>query len=162
MLNDDDMKKIDLRDVQRKKQEAIERLAAIEAERAELEQSISELAIVERHVAQLLSVDLPEPAIAQTQSPHRRKKPSGIPTIYIMTCTIFRERGVHWLEAQELLQAIRVKWWPDAKNDDVGPTLWRLAKMGKLIKSGTRYSLPAGVRGPVKQLGEPGEEVRVQ
>lgn len=162
MLNDDDMKKIDLKDVQRQKREAIERLAALDTERAALEQDINELAIVERRVAQMLSVDLPEPSVQRASEVHKRKKPTGIPTIYVMTCTIFRERGVHWLEAQEILQIIREKWWPTAKNDDVGPTLWRLARMGKLTKNGTKYALPPGVRGPVKQLGEPGDEVRVQ
>lgn len=163
MISDDGMKKIDLKEVQREKAAAVQRLAALDHERSDVEQQINELAITERTLARLLSVDLPEPLVPASSELSKRKKPEGIPTIYVMTLTLFRDQGVHWLEGQEIVQAIREKWWPTAKNDDIGPTLWRLAKMGKLVKQGTKYALPPGIRGAAKELGEkPGDAVTFQ
>lgn len=162
MLNDDDMKKIDLKDIQRDKQTALDRLAALDRERGELEQVINELAVAERVVARLTSVDLPQGQSVAAPDGVKRKKPNGIPTIYVMVLTLFRETGEHWMEAQEIVQSIRDRWWPTAENNDISPTLWRLARMEKLTKSGTKYGLPPGARGPVKQLGEPGKTVVVQ
>lgn len=162
MVNSYDMKRFELKDVQREKEVEIERLARLDAERSQAEQRINELTITERTLARMLSVELPEPLKPATSDGAKRKKPDGIPTIYVMTLTLFRERGVHWLEGQEIVQAIRERWWPTADNNDISPTLWRLSKTEKLVKAGTKYGLPAGVRGSVKQLGEPGDAVIVQ
>lgn len=157
MLNDEDMKKVDIKDIQRDKKAALDRLAAIDRERSELEQIINELAVAERVVARLTSVDLPESQPSEVASGSAtRKKPQGIPTVYVMALTLFRETGEHWIEAQDIVQSIRERWWPTAENNDISPTLWRLSRMGKLTKNGTKYGLPPGVRGPVKELGKPG------
>ena len=155
------MKKVELKDVQREKAAEIERLAELDAARVQSEQRINELAITERTLARLLSVDLPEPDDSTATNGSKRKKPAGIPTIFVMTLTLFRENGVHWMDGHEIVQAIRKRWWPTADNNDISPTLWRLAKTGKLVKRGTEYGLTAGARGPVRELDEPGS-VRVQ
>jgi len=155
MTISEDMKRLDLRDIQREKAAEIQRLAEHDAERARIEQRINELSVTERTLARLMSVDLPEPERSATETVNR-KKPEGIPTIYIMAVTLLRESGVHWMEGQDFVQAIRNRWWPTADSNDITPTLWRLAKTGKLVKNGTKYALPAGVRGPVKELGKPG------
>jgi len=154
----EDMKRFELKDVQYEKAQEIERLAQLDAERTQVEQRINELAITERTLARLLSVELPEPMPTSSDA-SKRKKPDGIPTIYVMAVTLLRERGVHWLEGQEIVHAIRERWWPTADNNDISPTLWRLFKTGRLAKQGTKYGLPPGARGAVKELGEPGSGV---
>lgn len=151
------MKKVELRDVQREKAAAIERLGKLDRERSALDQQINDLAITERTLARMLSVDLPEPAPMRSPELATRKKPVGIPTIYVMTVTLLRDRGDHWMESQEIVQAIRERWWPTAESSDITPTLWRLYKTsGKLAKNGTKYGLPPGTLRAVRELGEPG------
>jgi hypothetical protein len=156
-MNTEDMAKFDLKDVQRKKDAAIARLADLDRQRAEVTQEINELAITERTVARMLSVDLPEPT-APVRLPElaTRKKPVGIPSIYVMTLTVLRERGAHWIEGSDLIEAIRDRWWPTAARAEIAPTLWRLSKMNKLTKNGTKYGLPPGAPRALRELGEPG------
>ncbi len=150
------MKKIELKDVQREKAAAIKLLGTLDRQREIVEQQINELTITERTLARLLSVELPELSGPLAPEAAKRKKPAGIPTIYMMALTLFRERGVHFMEGHEIVRAIRERWWPTADNNDISPTLWRLSKTGKLVKNGTKYGLLAGMRGQVKELGEPG------
>ena len=162
MLNSDDMKRFELSDVQRAKAAEIDKLASLDAQRAQIEQRITELTITERTLARMLSIELPASSSPVQTDGAKRKKPIGIPTIHVMTLTLFRERGEHWLESQTIIQAIKERWWPTAANNDIAPTLWRLSATGKLTKQGTKYSLPPGTHRTVKQLGEPGDAVVVQ
>lgn len=135
-----------------RKEEVAAALARIAQQRDELdrsklllEQEQSDLAITERTLARLNAIDLPaETPTAPGERPDTttRRKPKGIPTIYIMTVTILRESNRVWLEGSEILSAIRSRWWPSAEPVDVSPTLWRLAKEGKLLKQNTSYGLP--------------------
>ena len=148
-LSQDDMA-TELERVQYQKARVAERLSDLERERAMLEVEASELAITERTLAKLNKIDLPKIFSAPApRDAHQttRKKPRGIPTIYVMVLTLFRDRGDHLIEGAELVQAIKDRWWPTANNNDISPTLWRLHKTGKLIKKGTKYAVPVGILG---------------
>jgi hypothetical protein len=131
----------DLENVQKLKSEAEKRLRDLDVERTELEQWLRDLAVTERTLAKLLEVDLPVSSVVP-ETP-RRKKPDNIPSVYDMAVTVLRERAEEFVEGQEILAAIKLRWWPDATNNDITPTLWRLAtKDNRLRKEGTRYGLP--------------------
>lgn len=143
MFNDVDMKNVDLQTIQRLKSEAADKLAHLDRERAAVEQWVSELTVTERTLARVLSVDLPEPQEDVPVAGQRSSgKPRGIPSIYIMAATLLRDASEPWMEGQEIVKAIRDRWWPTAETNDIAPTLWRLAKHGKLRKEATRYALP--------------------
>ena len=113
---------------------------ALELRKVELEQWIRDLSVTERTLARILDVDLPD--VETRQIAMRRKKPADIPSIHEMAVSIIRDRG-EAVEAQEIIAGIRKRWWPEATNNDVSPTLWRLAtKDNRLTKNGTRYGLP--------------------
>lgn len=149
MINPDDMA-TELERVQYQKARVAERIAELGRERAALEAEASDLAITERTLAKLNQIDLPRIFSAASTGYNQqvvRKKPQGIPTIYVMVLTLFRERGEYLIEGSELVQAIKDRWWPTASNNDISPTLWRLHKTGKLVKKGSRYAVPVGVLG---------------
>lgn len=151
----DDMKRQDLDIIQKRKKAVAERLDAIDVERAALAQEMADLAVTERTMARLLDVDLPEPTANRHPKVAVRKKPDGIPTVYIMAATILREAsedGQAWMEPQEIVRAIRERWWPDADSNDINPTLWRLYKNLKLSKKGNKYGLPLGARSKLEDL----------
>jgi hypothetical protein len=148
MPTDQDMNR-DLQIVRARKLKVAEELASIDRRRRELDQEANDLAVTERTLARLLSVELPDMVEVPDHRPDvaRRRKPKGIPSVYTMTATILRESNdVHerrWLEAQDIVQLIRAKWWPNAESTDITPTLWRLSKTDKLLKRGSQYALPA-------------------
>jgi hypothetical protein len=140
----DDGMRQELETIQRKKADVERQLKAIEEKRTELEVWLRDLTVTERTLARLLEVDLPETS-ANTGASHRRK-PNNIPSVHEMAVTIIRERAEEFVEGQDIVSAIKRRWWPDATNNDIGPTLWRLAtRDNKLRKEGTRYGLPIRV-----------------
>lgn len=132
----------ELERIQTKKAEVEKQLREIELQRTELEQWVRDLAVTERTLARLLEVDLPEAQSVVPEAP-RRKKPDNIPSVYDMAVTTLRERAEEFVEGQEIVSAIKRRWWPEATNNDITPTLWRLAtKDQRLRKEGTKYGLP--------------------
>lgn len=149
----DDYMRQELETIRRKKADAERELKEMDSRRTELEQWLRDLAVTERTLARVLDVDLPE-VTNDTSHSTRRKKPENIPTIYDMAVTILRERGDEFLEGQDIVAGIRSRWWPDVTNNDVTPTLWRLATKDKrLRKDGTKYGLPirAAIRVPLSE-----------
>ena len=132
----------ELETVRRKKVEAAKELASLEERRVQLEQWVRDLTTTERTLARICDVDLPEPEVRQTDA-YKRKKPKDIPSVFDMAATIIRDRGMEFVEANDILNGIKTRWWPDATNNDISPSLWRLAtKDDRLRKEGTKYALP--------------------
>ena len=137
-----DMKR-ELEIIQRKKADAESELKALDTQRAELEQWLRDLSVTERTLARMLDVDLPDDTVTVLPEHSRRKKPDHIPSVYDMAVTVLREREVEFVEGHEILAGIKARWWPGATNNDILPTLWRLATKDKrLRKEGTKYALP--------------------
>ncbi|MCA1549311.1 hypothetical protein I6F36_20995 [Bradyrhizobium sp. BRP19] len=71
-------------------------------------------------------------------------KPEGTPTTPNMILALLREaqaQGKPGLEPKEMQIAIARRWWPTVKSEDVGPTAWRMWKVGRLVKDGSLYML---------------------
>lgn len=133
-----------------------DRRAEIQRQIEILESEDAVLARAERHYARLPAhepiligaaatqvLDSLVPSVTPTKAP---RKPKGIPTMYRMACDILRvsgSAGRPWLDAVEIANAIRERWWPNCEASFVQPQLWRLAKTGKLLKQGSRYALPS-------------------
>lgn len=138
----DGMKR-ELEIIQSKKAAAESELKALDTKRAELEQWLRDLAVTERTLARMLDVDLPDDTATPLSEHSRRKKPEHIPSVYDMAVTVLREYGVEFVEGQDIVIGIKTRWWPSATNNDILPTLWRLAiKDQRLRKEGTKYALP--------------------
>ena len=71
-------------------------------------------------------------------------KPPGTPTVLDMAFSVIatdaEPQGQMFMEAQDIVAAIRRRWWPTVKSNDIAPTLWRAAKEGRIYKTGTRYA----------------------
>lgn len=112
---------------------------ALQAEHEELETTLRTLA---RVYGVELSQDLEGRAGKSTGG--GSTKPDDAPTLYEMVTTLMNEwdflDDLH--EGQEIYDAIRKRWWPDAPRNSIIPSLWRFANEGRLVKEGTRYGLP--------------------
>jgi len=128
--------------VQREKAAVAKRLAALDRDRAMLEQQASELAVTERTLARILGVALPDTGSQAPQAGKAGGKPKKLPSIYQMMLSLLADAPNRSLETPEIIRLIRERWWPSAERNDIAPTLWRLAKMGKLKKDGIGYALP--------------------
>lgn len=135
---------IQLQMIQRRKAEVVDELEQLNRRRLELEQEANDLAVTERTIARLLDVHLPDTTAVRGPDVAVRRKPRDIPSVYVMAATLLRESGKHWMEASEIIDGIRSRWWPTAEPGDISPTLWRLAKTQKLQKTGTTYALLPG------------------
>jgi hypothetical protein len=131
----------------RKERELAKRRADLERDMTALAQEESELAITKRTLAKLLGVELDDedqPEVGNAMALGRRVgggKPKGTPSIREMATTLFRGTKEEWLETQEIVRLIKIRWWPSADRNDIAPTLWRLQKDGWLRKDGTKYAL---------------------
>ena len=92
-------------------------------------------------------------------------RPSGKPanmTVPQMVIEVLEQNalldGDGPMESKEILAQIRKVWWATATSKDVGPIMWRMAKEGRLIKSGKDYALPQAETPAVSPAGasEPG------
>ena len=77
-----------------------------------------------------------------------RTKPTGIPPVPDMIIEALTEASgnlnVDGLSPSALLTFVRQKYWPEATNQDVGSTAWRMWKDGRLARPSTGiYALPA-------------------
>lgn len=141
----------ELETVQRKMADAERELKTIDSRRVELEQWLRDLAVTERTLARMLDVDLPTSTVAGPAENSRRKKPDNIPSVYDMAVTVLRDRSDEFVDGQEIVSAIKARWWPNVTTNDILPTLWRLAtKDQRLRKEGRRYGLPirVGIKSP--------------
>ena len=135
--------KRELETIQKQRADAERELKSLDTRRAELEQWLRDLVVTERTMARVLEVDLPNTVERPAATASRRKKPENIPSVYDMAQTVIRERGDEFVEGQDIVAGIKARWWPEASNNDIGPTLWRLAmKDQRLRKEGTKYGLP--------------------
>ena len=144
MSNDDILDRIQKRreQIERGRAKLLQQLDDLNREQQRLEQEAQELDIAAR-VLNRLSPDETEQSKNYTPPWTKPgKKPDGIPAMSDMIQTVLlaaEKDGIAELETQNIVNAIRIKWWPDAQNNDVAPVLWRQAKIGRLIKNGTRY-----------------------
>lgn len=139
--SDDDMGS-ELEVIQRKRAEAERELKQLDQRKVELEQWLRDLSVTERTLARVLDVDLPNGRSAGSVEPTRGRKPPDIPSVFDMATTVLKERAEEFVDGQEIVAAIRLRWWPDATSGDITPSLWRLATKDKrLRKEGTKYAL---------------------
>jgi hypothetical protein len=134
------------REISEEAKEARARLAALEAEDAELEAAEKVL---------LRFGAVPSEPIARPAS-DLAGKPEGTPTTPSMIMALLREavaQGKPGLEPREMMISISKRWWPSVKSEDVGPTAWRMWKDGRLAKDGSLYMLP-GSSAAADLLGE--------
>ncbi len=72
-------------------------------------------------------------------------KPADAPAMPLMimeALLVAHEAGKDRLEPKDITQFVRDRYWPDAPTSSVGPTVWRMAKDGRLRKLGEFYALP--------------------
>jgi hypothetical protein len=139
----DQIMRQELESVQRRIADAVGELKTLDMRRAELEQWLRDLAVTERTLARMLDVDLPTSTVSGPSENSRRKKPDSIPSVYDMAATVLRNRSDEFVDGQEIVSAIKARWWPSVTANDILPTLWRLAtKDQRLRKEGRRYGLP--------------------
>jgi hypothetical protein len=87
-------------------------------------------------------------------------KPPAIPAVPDMIIEALTDAEEHLnvegLTPSALLSFVRQKYWPDAKNADVGSTAWRMWKEGRLLRPVEGlYALPkAKVTAPGPQLAD--------
>lgn len=124
------------------------RLQQIDAKMAELEKEREEiqgaLDIVARYV--ITTTDgksgvgnASEPESSDTSSGAPR--PDGIPTLWEMTEAALG--GVTALSASSIVDFIGEKYWPGVAHSQIGPSLYRFVKEGRLVKVGRgEFSLP--------------------
>lgn len=66
-------------------------------------------------------------------------------TLPQMVVTILEEakaEGAKGVTGPEIFATIRKRWKPNAKQDNVRPTLWRMVQKDRLLKRGKLYKLP--------------------
>ncbi len=132
------------------------RRAEIERLRAALDKEDAELAVTERNVARFLpnsALAAPISALVaniigavESEPARQRRKPKEVPRVLRMACDVLREsaaNGTPWMEAPQITEEIRKRWWPEAQTSFIAPQLWRAATQRKvLVKDGARYALP--------------------
>ncbi|MDO8324900.1 MAG: hypothetical protein Q7T23_18405 [Phenylobacterium sp.] len=87
----------------------------------------------------------PEESAAVETVETEKRKPDDIPSVPEMILAVLLKPhllGDPGMEPKDILARIREKWWPEAPSTSVGPIAWRMAKDGRLVKSGGAYSLP--------------------
>jgi hypothetical protein len=82
----------------------------------------------------------PEAEVVPIETARASAKPAGLPTMVEMVRECLTEAG-YPCRPVEVLAYIRAKWWPDANRAYVNTTLWNLAKEGRLVHTGSRYTL---------------------
>jgi hypothetical protein len=66
-----------------------------------------------------------------------RRKPSGLPPVPEMILEALRlaeSEGKAGMSPQAMVSYVRNKYWPEATNPDIGSTMWRMWKDGRLAK----------------------------
>jgi hypothetical protein len=66
-----------------------------------------------------------------------RRKPSGLPPVPEMILEALRlaeSEGKSGMNPQAMVSYVRSKYWPEAPNPDIGSTMWRMWKDGRLAK----------------------------
>ena len=73
-----------------------------------------------------------------------RRKPSGLPPVPEMILEALRlseSEGRAGMNPQAMVSYVRSKYWPEATNPDIGSTMWRMWKDGRLAKPDENSSL---------------------
>ncbi|MEA2841824.1 MAG: hypothetical protein QOF41_3154 [Methylobacteriaceae bacterium] len=88
----------------------------------------------------------PRPKPLRAIRPATSKKPDHLPTVPDMIVRVLEHVQANTLEdgltPEAILAEIRSRYWPEARSNDVGPIVWRMAvKEGRLQKIGALYSL---------------------
>lgn len=110
----------------------------------------ADLARAEAVMERFIDDDVFYPASIQVDPPsppktEGRGKPPGTPTTPVMITWLLKKaiaEGKSGLEPREIQMEIAKRWWPAVKSEDVGPTMWRMWKEGRLSKDGALYALP--------------------
>ena len=118
-------------------------IARHQSRAAELTRELEALDTAARVVARYIGrpapqpVETAQPAKIQANAQVNGKRPGNIPE---MIFVLAREGALH--KPGDALREIRARWEPDVKSNNVGPTLWRLVKEGRIIKDESGYRLP--------------------
>lgn len=134
-----------------------DRRAEIRRERDRLDIEDRELEAAERQITRLFSMQVaaPNSALASHDAVHvgeatqpiieklatGRRKPRGVPKVLVMVFEILRETK-RPMQAKEIADQIRDRWWREAPTSAIQAQLWRAAKDGRLQKCDRGYSLP--------------------
>jgi len=84
------------------------------------------------------------PPIEATADTVEPTKPVGIPTVPNMimeALLVASDNGMYGMEPSHVTAFIRDNYWPSVQSQNVAPTMWRMARDGKLTKNGSVYSL---------------------
>lgn len=132
-------------------------LEGLERRIALLRAELAELNVAQRVLARFDGDDghndipgVSEPATAVftlTPESQRSQKPATVPTIPDMILKVLTEAhsaGLDGLEPKAILAEVRKRWWPGAPSESIGPIAWRMARDGRLRKSGSLYGIPEG------------------
>jgi hypothetical protein len=82
-----------------------------------------------------------EPDGTQTEA---RRKPTGLPPLPEMILEALRlaeSEGKAGMNPQAMVSYVRDKYWPEATNPDIGSTMWRMWKDGRLAKPDENSSI---------------------
>jgi hypothetical protein len=102
-------------------------------------QSVPVVQIVPVDVTQPNGVKLVTVAVSKEPPTRHKRKPDNIPPMPEMIAAALRD-GIE-LAPVAIADFIRKRWWPDVRSVDVNSSVWRLAQIGRLYKSGSRYRL---------------------
>jgi len=77
----------------------------------------------------------------RAKSPPRPAHIPDTPTMIIGVLRMASSLGRQVLRAEEIRKQISEKYWPGVQIDAIGPTAWRMAQDGRLLRSADGYSL---------------------
>lgn len=137
------------------------RIAALMEEAKPLEDEIKELDMAGRVVARLTGAEWPPLGEGDAKEPKASAtgRPEGIPSTPEMVMTILTEDAgfSDGMTPKDIQDEIAKRWWPDVKSELVGPTIWRMWKQKRLVRTADgRYDLPRENAAPreEKPVGE--------
>jgi hypothetical protein len=90
-----------------------------------------------------IPVTLRAPGRPRSGKKKRNPKPANLPPTEEMILAVLQ--GAGWLRPNQITQAIRSRYWPDAPRNSAPPVVWRMAQRGVLEKGEYGYRLPAQV-----------------
>jgi len=114
------------------------RLSEIEDQIAALQDEAQEIGVALRVIEKYTPPEVRTSAVDVKGKP----RPEGIPTIFEMVAFVLKEAGNEGLTAGQIVERVRLRYWPGLANAQFQPSLYRFKKEGRLIKSGNRFRLP--------------------
>ena len=106
-----------------------------------LQKEADEIAIALR-VFDKYSEKPPDKGKAKGSKPGLTQRPKGTPTTFEMVEMILTSEaksGKETITTRELMDAIRAKYWPGVKNEQILPSIFGFAKNGRLQREGMAW-----------------------